>query len=345
MNARRISKSGMHYNGIPPLVWLALFAVGMVVLAFIEYGETDLLIAGGANFAPFILHLAGYANLLLVGSALLYVVTSWFGSELTGRLASNLATIGAAVALVALLVRWVETYYLQRPGHPPQSIQFEMLALVNAITVVVYLIMERIYRSRSAGAFVMMIVVAAVLFQTWLAAYELSDAEHATATLRTYWMMAHVLSNFVGYGGFAAAAAMAIAFLIHGAADQRISTLQQPTDSAGLPQPERLMYHAVLLGFVAFTLGTILGVMWALHLWGRHWEWEIKEAWALAVLLPYASFLWLRYVHGWTGKRMAWLAIGSFGIAVLCLIAANQLGFASFSRADAHAHIEVQGTQ
>lgn len=336
---RRTSNSVTRFNGIAPSVWLGFFGVALVALAFIEYFETDRLLAGEVDAIPFILHLAGYANLLLVGSALLYVATTWFDSELTGRLASSLATVGAAAALVALAVRWVETYYLHRPGHHPLDGQFEILALFNAITVVAYLIMERVYRSRSAGAFVMLIVLAAVLFQAWLAAHDLSKVGHAVEVIRTYWMLAHVLSNFIGYAAFTAAAAMAVASLIRRAAGQRVAAGRQPNAAAGIQDLDRLMYYAVMLGFLAFTIGTILGAVWALQVWGRYWAWEIKEIWALAVWLPYASFLWLRHVHKWTGRRMEWWVIASFGIAVLCLIAAHYMGIASFSSAEPHVHI------
>lgn len=79
----RTSNCVTRFNGIPALVWLGFFSVALVALGFIEYFETDRILAGEVDAIPFILHLAGYANLLLVGSALLYVAATWFGSELT----------------------------------------------------------------------------------------------------------------------------------------------------------------------------------------------------------------------------------------------------------------------
>lgn len=342
--AHRLFSRSLRYNGVPLSIWLGALVVALAVLFGIEYFETSDLAQHAPANGPFVFRLGGYANLLLVGSALLYIIHSWFGSSAAGRWATSFATVGAAAALIALAVRWFETYYLQRPAHLPLGTQHDIIALFNAFTVVIYLIMERIYRNRSAGAFVMMIVLAAVLFQAWLSGHELAAAGQADGALRTYWMHAHVLGIFAGYGAFAAAAAMAIAYLIHGLTPiQRIRFGLAPFAATALQPLERLMHHAILFGFISFSMATALGALWAFHAWGRFWAWEIKETWAFAVWLAYATLLWLRHIHGWSGKRMAWWAIGAFVLALLCLLAAHLLGAATYSMHSPHVHVDIQG--
>jgi ABC-type transport system involved in cytochrome c biogenesis permease subunit len=318
MMARRTFGSNLHYNGMPIWSWVGLFVVALAAVGAIEYFELERMAAGAE--VPFNLHLSGYANLFLVGAALLYVGHTWSGSLMVGRLASSVAAVGAAGALIALAVRWFETYYLQRPGHASVDGLYETVALFNALTVVIYLVIERVYRNRSAGTFVMAIVCAAVVFQAWL------DGEADGGALRSYWIHAHVLGNIVGYAAFAVAASMAIAFLIHDSAPNwRVHFGLEPVASIDLRRLDQLMNQAVILGFGAFSIATALGVMRA---WQESsWAWDSKETWALAVWLAYASYFWLRHLRDWHGMRMAWWAIVCFGVALLCLLGAASHSF------------------
>ena len=72
-----------------------------------------------------------------------------------------------------------------------------------------------------------------------------------------------------------------------------------------------IMYKAIAVGFVFFTIATILGAMWAADAWGKYWSWDPKETWALIVWLNYAAWLHLRLVAGLRGLISAyWVLIG-----------------------------------
>jgi ABC-type transport system involved in cytochrome c biogenesis permease subunit len=57
--------------------------------------------------------------------------------------------------------------------------------------------------------------------------------------------------------------------------------------------------------------GTILGGVWANYSWGRFWDWDPKETWALTALLGYLFLLHGRISGLW----------GGFGLAVGSVIA------------------------
>lgn len=305
-----------------PLALLGAFAL----LGLIEYWETDRLTANTPFEQLFVFDLNGYANLLLIGSTVLYVSHLWFTSETVGRWASRLATLGALAAVLALSARWLETYFLHRGGHIPLSHLYEVMALFSAITVVIYLVMERVYQTRSAGAFVMLIVLGSVLFQIWLAAHEDAIPGSRIRVLKSYWMHAHVLGNFIGYGAFAVASAMGAAYLVRYHAEQRGQAMCIGVRSLPeLPLIEESMHKAIMLGFPVFTLATILGSLWAFQAWGRYWAWDPKETWALIVWVTYASYFFVRYVNLWSGRRMAWWAIIGFGLTVFCFLGVSTL--------------------
>lgn len=324
---RQTLDAGGWFSRMPTWMMLAgLVLASALALLLVEYFETPSLVPSMQFEQIFVFQLLGYANLLLIASTVLYVCHLWFTSEAVGRWASGLAGVGAFASMLALSTRWFETYYLHRPGHFSLSSMYEMVALFSAITVIIYLVMERVYRTRSAGAFVMLIVFGAVLFQVWLAANDQAIPGSRIRILKSYWMHAHVLGNFIGYGAFAVAAAMGAAYLIR---TRGAGASELPGFSfVSLPEPDRLdrlMHNAVLLGFPVFTLATILGSVWAYQAWGRYWAWDPKETWALLVWLIYASYFFIRYVRRWCGRRMAWWTIAGFALTVFCFVGVNTL--------------------
>lgn len=83
------------------------------------------------------------------------------------------------------------------------------------MTALFYLYFEMQYKTRSMGAFVMLVVSASVGFLLW---YTLVRGAHEiqplVPALKSWWMKIHVPANFVGYGMFALSAMLAFGYLI-----------------------------------------------------------------------------------------------------------------------------------
>lgn len=334
MNAKCLREGAQARSVRAMWCWIVLAIAGLGCLALIEYlaGEGG---AGGLLEQLFSYQLASYANLLLICAAMLYVGHLRFTAQAVGRAASGFAAAGALCLLLGISMRWMEIVYLRSAGPPPPSGLYEVMSLFSAITVVIYLVMERVYRTRSAGAFVMPIVVSAVLFEIWL----LSNEQAASGQLplfKSYWIHAHVLANFIGYGGFAVAASLGVMFLLR----QRAQGQQRPEQGFALRSLpdlhsiDRLMHQAICLGFPAFSVATLLGIASAWQTWGWHWVWDPKEALALIVWLTYATYFHVRYTYRWQGQRVAWWALTGFGVTVFCFFGVNLLfsGFHSYGQ-------------
>ena len=59
------------------------------------------------------------------------------------------------------------------------------------------------------------------------------------------------------------------------------------------------------MGVLLLATGTILGGVWANYSWGRFWDWDPKETWALVTLLGYLFVLHGRIAGKWAGFGMA----------------------------------------
>ncbi len=132
------------------------------------------------------------------------------------RIASCLAWVAVTLALIGTMVRWYESYLLGADiGHIPVSNLYEVFVLFCWMTATFYLYFEAQYQTRALGAFVMLVVSAAVGFLLWYTLVrQAHEIQPLVPALKSWWMKLHVPANFIGYGTFALSAMVAFAYLI-----------------------------------------------------------------------------------------------------------------------------------
>ncbi|THK41441.1 c-type cytochrome biogenesis protein CcsB [Methylophaga sp. SB9B] len=248
-----------------------------------------------------------------------------FRSSYTEKVGSAFTWIATTFGMTGLMVRWRETHMMGADiGYIPVSNLYEVFILFAVVTALIYLFYERRYQVRSLGGFVLLVISAAVIFQLWYAfernAHEIQPLVPA---LQSYWMKIHVPANFIGYGAFAMAAMIGIAYLL-------VSWRANKNPDSGLVKAmppltmmDDLMYKSIALGFAFFTVATILGALWAAEAWGGYWSWDPKETWALIVWLNYAAWLHMRMTKGWNGVPMAWWAIVGLFVTLFAFLGVN----------------------
>jgi cytochrome c-type biogenesis protein CcsB len=163
-------------------------------------------------------------------SMLMFISTVfyWGGMVITSQgdalesLGSRMAWVAVLLALVGTLVRWYESYLIGADiGHIPVSNLYEVFVLFCWLTTTFYLYYEAQYKTRALGAFVMLVVSAAVGFLLWYTwVREAHEIQPLVPALKSWWMKLHVPANFIGYGTFALAAMVAFAYLIKQTAGQ-----------------------------------------------------------------------------------------------------------------------------
>ena len=131
-------------------------------------------------------------------------------------LGSRLTWAAVTMALIGTMVRWYESYLLGADiGHIPVSNLYEVFVLFCWMTAAFYLYFEEHYNTRAMGAFVMLVVSAAVGFLLWYTVVrDAHEIQPLVPALQSWWMKLHVPANFIGYGTFALAAMVAFAYLI-----------------------------------------------------------------------------------------------------------------------------------
>ena len=197
---------------------LALLAVGVYQ---VDGGTAQLARADEAFLLKYFL---SSQSAILWMSVLFFMATVfyWLGifsrrnADAFEQLASRMTWVAVTLALVGTLVRWYESYLMGADiGHIPVSNLYEVFILFSWLTAAYYLYYEDQYQTRRMGAFVMLVVSAAVGFLLWYTVVrDAHQIQPLVPALQSWWMKLHVPANFIGYGTFALAAMLAFAYLI-----------------------------------------------------------------------------------------------------------------------------------
>ena len=298
-----------------------LAAAAALALASITLYQGDL---ARAEQVFFLKYLISSQTAIMWMSALVFIATGayWLGllarSDFAEKTGSALTWCAVTMGTTGLLVRWYESYLIGTDvGHIPVSNLYEVFVLFSLITGLLYLYYEGRYATRRMGAFVLLVISAAVAFLLWYSfSREAHEIQPLIPALQSYWMKVHVPANFIGYGAFALAAMIGVADLLvrRGILASRLPSLDVLGD---------VMYKAIAIGFAFFTIATILGALWAAEAWGTYWQWDPKETWAFIVWLNYAAWLHIRLTKGLRGPMLAWWAVIGLLVTAFAFVGVN----------------------
>jgi len=230
----------------------------------------------------------------------------------------TLATAGCYVLAVGFLantagigLRWVESYQMGI-GRAPFSNMYESLVFFSWTMAALYLYVEIKYKEQGFGVFVAPLIFLAIAYASFDPGIS-AKINPLIPALKSNWLIAHVVTCFLGYAGFALAFGLSLTYFVKP---------KQPGKSvifSRLPDEEiidELTYQMVVFGFLFLTIGIITGAVWANSAWGKYWSWDPKETWSLITWFVYAIFLHLRMMRGWYGRNLALVSITGF-MAVL----------------------------
>jgi cytochrome c-type biogenesis protein CcsB len=213
-----------------PLRVLMLLVAGSSLLAIASYQVNGAGSLARADQVFWLKYFLSSQSAILWMSVLFFMSTIFYwlgmfsptGSGQSGQsatlelLGSRIAWVAVGMALTGTMVRWYESYLIGSDvGHIPVSNLYEVFVLFCWMTAAFYLYFEAQYDTRALGAFVMLVVSAAVGFLLWYTVIrEAHEIQPLVPALKSWWMKLHVPANFIGYGMFSLAAMVSLAYLI-----------------------------------------------------------------------------------------------------------------------------------
>jgi len=254
-------------------------------------------------------------------SAILYIASWVFKKSLPAALGRWVALAGLIGNVTGIGLRWIESYQMGI-GHAPLSNLYESLVFYSAVIAIVYLVIEWRYAMPTIGAFVMPLAFLALAYAS-LSPNVNDRIQPLLPALKSNWLIAHVITCFIGYAAFAVAFGLSLMYVLkanHTGDSQ--SLIGRFPDIRVL---DELNHQMIMFGFLFLTVGIITGSVWANSAWGRYWGWDPKETWSLITWFIYATLLHARFMRGWQGKRIAYLSMTGFAAVLFTYFGVNLL--------------------
>lgn len=224
----------------------------------------------------------------------------------------GLAHLGTLLLGLAFLVnlglivwQWIDY------GRPPFKTLFETMVFYPLCVAAVALILVWLHRLSVLVPFSAAACLAGLVYALSRPDLEVVNLPPA---LQSAWFVPHVVTYFIAYAALFASAVLALIELVR----------RTPPADGG----EGFLAHAnhaAIFGFVALTLGLIMGGIWGKYAWGDYWSWDPKENWALVTWLAYLLYFHLRRIEGWQGRRSMVVLIVAFAAVVFTYLGVNML--------------------
>lgn len=166
----------------------------------------------------------GISGLFYILAMLSYMIYLAFRKNAIGVTATTITILGFVTQTIALLLRWINSYYLWTDATPestfivsllrsaPLRNLYESLIFFIWCLILMHLVIEFKYKIRSLGAFVTPV---AALTLAFIDVYGTSkEIQPLIPALQSNWLLFHVLFSFIGYAAFGVSFGSGVAHLI-----------------------------------------------------------------------------------------------------------------------------------
>ena len=159
-----------------------------------------------------------------IAALITYVVFLVVRNQKTGVVASTITIFGFICQTIALITRWINSYYFWLSSNPTSSFMeavlrgaplrnlYESLIFFVWSLIMIHLFIEFKYKNRSLGAFVTPIAAAVLLFIDISGTSK--EIQPLIPALQSNWLLFHVLISFFGYAAFGVSFGAAAAYIV-----------------------------------------------------------------------------------------------------------------------------------
>ena len=254
-------------------------------------------------------------------AAFLYAAAFVFDKQQPAKLAWWVTVAAVLFNGAGFIMRWIESYQLGI-GHAPLSNMYESLVFFSLSLGCIHAVYEKKYKNPAIGTFAAPIAFLAIAYAS-LAPGINDRIQPLIPALKSNWLIAHVVTCFLGYAAFAIAFGTSVLYLLKQNKEDKA-----PRRHSFFPKPaalDELTHQMVMFGFLFLTIGILTGSVWANSAWGSYWSWDPKETWSLITWLIYLALLHARLMRGWQGNRIAWISIIGFAAVWFTYFGVNYL--------------------
>lgn len=242
------------------------------------------------------------------------------GNKLISKLSFIALIIAFTIQTFAFTERWIYAYKIGIDT-PPLVDLYDSLVFFAYVVILGFILLRIFYDFDALGFIITFVAAAALAFATF-SPLATSAIEPTIPALQSYWLLYHIITLFIAYGAFGASFGLGILYLLKykkeiGPVKKQNKFLSLVPSSAII---DEAIYKVIVFGLVFLTVGIVIGAAWADSAWGGFWSWDPKETWSLITWLTYILFIHARITKGWSGKKMAWIAVIGFVVVIFCYL-------------------------
>ncbi len=246
--------------------------------------------------------------LVLYGVGLLYVLVALTRTrELLNRLALHAAYLGMVFHFVAIAEA------LSQSGELSLASLAVAPSVLGFLIMVVFLLVYMVYQTTAPG----IVVFPLVFLLTFVAAVGQKPFILTSAGAKNGWLIAHISLIFAGYAALVLSFSASLLYLVQENALKAKKSGRLLSRLPALQVTDEIGFRSLLLGFPFMTIGLASGMVIAQATFGRV---DLLDPKILLSVLTWAVYLVLVYTRwnaGWRGRRAAYLAAGTFVMAIV----------------------------
>ena len=267
-------------------------------------------------------YILGITTFVYMAATFCYVTYAVFRKDLAAKSGLAILVVAILANAAGIGLRWLETHE-QGIGYVPLSNMYESLVFFALCIAVLYLFIELHYKVKYFGAYIVPFAFLAMAYASYSTEFG-KEIRPLLPALQSNWLVAHVVTCFIGYAAFAVSCGMAFFYLFKHYQGKR-NNFADPGARQLLKTIDNINYKMIIFGFIWLTAGIITGAVWANSAWGTYWSWDPKETWSLITWFVYALAIHARYTRGWDGIRMSVVSIIGFMAVIFTYYGVNFL--------------------
>jgi len=151
--------------------------------------------------------------------------------------------------------------------------------------------------------------------------FDLFTGEGATATvgsnLQGNLLVLHITLAFLSYAAFSLSCIFSVMYLLQSKLLKEKRWNNMFRRLPALDKLDSFTFKLIIVGFPMLLVAMILGVNWYYTVNNSILVWDAKPVVSVFLLGCYIVWLYLRVGSGWSGRKLAWWNIVSFGLVII----------------------------
>jgi ABC-type uncharacterized transport system permease subunit len=246
--------------------------------------------------------------LALYGLGLLYVLVAL---TRTRKIFNGLALHAAYLGMIFHFVAIAEV--VSQSGELSLTSLSLAASILAFLIMVVFLLVYMVYETTSPG----IVAFPVVFLLTFVGVTGQEPFVLTSPSARQGWLIAHISFIFAGYAALVLSFSASLVYLIQENMLKNKRTTGLLAHFPALQVTDEIGFRSLLIGFPFMTAGLVAGMIIAQASFGHVEFRDPKILFSLLTWAVYLVLLYTRWSAGWRGRRAAYLAAGTFAMAIV----------------------------